>query len=240
MTRETRSNHCYILQQREDGREFTEQHFAAEYWEHKPGFRFMSGGRGGSCLIDIDGEHAILRQYHRGGYVGRWLSRQYLWLGKSMSRPWREWRVLQRARQAGLPAPEPIAACLWRFGLIYHAALIIHYFDDTEMLTERLAREVLPEQKWQELGALFRQMHAKGIRHADLTSDNVLIDSKDRFYLVDFDKARIMSSLDDWQWRPLYRFQRSVLKRHQNSPLHYNEDNWQALMDGYQAGDISS
>lgn len=239
MTRETRTGRCVILQQREDGREFGVQHFSAAHWEHKPGFRYMSGGRGGSCLIDIDGEHAILRQYHRGGYIGRWLSNQYLWLGKSMTRPWREWQVLLRARQAGLPAPEPIAACIWHFGLFYHASLIIHYFDDTEMLTQRLAREVLPKQKWRDLGILIRRMHGEGIRHADLTSDNVLIDSQERFYLVDFDKARIMPRLDDWQWRPLYRFQRSVLKRHRNSPLHFNQDDWQALMDGYQSGDAS-
>ena len=43
-----------------------------------------------------------------------------------------------------------------------------------------------------------------------------------------------MPKLDDWQWRPLYRFQRSILKRHQASPLNYGEDDWQALMDGYQ------
>jgi 3-deoxy-D-manno-octulosonic acid kinase len=236
MTRESRTGHCYIRQRQDYDFEFGEAHFSPHFWEHKPGFRYMSGGRGSSsCQIDIDGEHAILRQYHRGGYIGRWLDRQYLWLGKSMTRPWREWEVLRRARSAALPVPKPIAACVWRFGPWYHAALIIHYFDDTEMLTQRLAREKLPPQKWRDLGSLFGRMHGAGIRHADLTSDNVLIDSQDRFYLVDFDKARMMKRLDDWQWRPLYRFQRSVLKRQQKNPLHFDENDWQSLMDGYQS-----
>ena len=235
MIRESRSGRCYILQRQDDERDFDASYFSPDHWQHQPGFRYMSGGRGGSCLVDIDGERAILRQYHRGGYIGRWLDNEYLWLGKTMSRPWREWQALRHARDAGLPVPEPIAACIWRFGLFYHAALMIHYFDDTEMLTQRLRREELPQRKWHELGLLIRRMHAAGIRHADLTSDNLLIDSEDRFYIVDFDKASVMRRLDDWQWRPLYRFQRSVLKRKRNKPLHFTEDDWQTLMDGYQA-----
>ncbi|UCH39109.1 MAG: 3-deoxy-D-manno-octulosonic acid kinase [Gammaproteobacteria bacterium] len=235
MTRETKSGGCHILQRQDDSREFRKEHFTPDYWQHKPGFQFTSGGRGGSCLIDIDGEHAILRQYHRGGFVGRLLHNQYMWLGKRMSRPWREWKVLQQARRVGLPVPDPIAACICRFGPWYHAALIIHYFEDTEMLTQRLAREPLSPQGWYEIGLLIKRMHSEGIRHADLTSDNVLIDSEDRFYIVDFDKARIMNRLDDWQWRPLLRFQRSILKRQRNSPLNFTMDDWQSMMDGYQS-----
>jgi 3-deoxy-D-manno-octulosonic acid kinase len=78
-------------------------------------------------------------------------------------------------------------------------------------------------------------MHAEGIRHADLTSDNVLIDSQNRFYLIDFDQARVMNQIDDWQWQPLYRFQRSIDKRNRKLNLNYGEDDWQLLMDGYQS-----
>jgi 3-deoxy-D-manno-octulosonic acid kinase len=78
-------------------------------------------------------------------------------------------------------------------------------------------------------------MHAAGIRHADLTSDNILIDSQDRFYLIDFDMARVMNRIDDWQWRPLYRFQRSMEKRDRKQKLHFDDDDWQELMDGYQS-----
>ena len=69
----------------------------------------------------------------------------------------------------------------------------------------------------------------------DLNSDNILIDSKDRFYLIDFDRARVVKQLDDWQWQPLYRLQRSIDKRHRQQALNCSEDDWQALMDGYQS-----
>jgi hypothetical protein len=45
----------------------------------------------------------------------------------------------------------------------------------------------------------------------------------------------MMTALGDWQWKPLYRLQRSLDKINRTSPLHYGDDDWQALMDGYQA-----
>ncbi len=185
--------------------------------------------------IGLDGRDAVLRRYHRGGAVGKLLSDQYLWMGKILSRPWREWKILERARRAGLPVPEPIAACICRSGLWYRAVLVTAYLEDTEMLTQRLEREVLKPGSWHRIGLLLKRMHAAGIRHSDLTSDNLLIDSRDRFYLIDFDMARVMNVIGDWQWRPLYRFQRSLEKRHRNRKLHFDDDDWQALMDGYQS-----
>ena len=152
-----------------------------------------------------------------------------------MTRPWREWHILQRALKAGLPVPEPMAACACRSGLWYRAALITVYLEDTEMLTQRLQREKLSPGSWHQLGLLIKRMHAEGIRHADLTSDNVLIDSQNSFYLIDFDQARIMNQIDDWQWQPLYRFQRSIDKRNRKQILNYDEHDWQLLMDGYQS-----
>jgi 3-deoxy-D-manno-octulosonic acid kinase len=235
MTREFKSSKCFILQSRECKHEFSDEEFTSDYWRHQPGHQATVGGRGGSYLIDIDGRQAILRRYQRGGHVGKLLSDQYLWLGWRMTRPWREWHILQRALKAGLPVPEPIAACACRSGLWYRAALITAYLEDTEMLTQRLQREKLPPESWHNLGLLVKRMHAEGIRHADLTSDNVLIDSQNRFYLIDFDQARVMNQIDDWQWQPLYRFQRSIDKRNRKLNLNYGEDDWQLLMDGYQS-----
>lgn len=235
MLRVVKSGNCIILQPQDSVLEFSEQHFEAAYWQNRPGYDTFAGGRGGSCVIQLDGTRAMLRQYHRGGFAGNLLSNQYLWMGKMMSRPWREWYVLLRARQAGLPVPEPIAARACRSGLWYRASLITAFLEDTEMLTQRLRREQLQPDCWHRLGVLVKQMQAEGIRHADLTSDNVLIDSQDRFYLVDFDKARIVNHIGDWQWRPLFRFQRSMEKRNRIQKLYYDADDWQSFMDGYQS-----
>ena len=235
MVREVKSSNCYILQQRDDERQLQQEQFEARHWRQRPGYEVISSGRGGSIRMELDGRAAILRRYHRGGVVGKLLSDQYLWMGKTLSRPWREWKILQRARRAGLPVPEPIAASICRSGFWYRAALITAYLQDTETLTQRLERTELNPGCWHRIGLLVKRMHAAGIRHADLTSDNILVDSQDRFFLIDFDMARVMNRIDDWQWRPLYRFQRSMEKRNRNRKLHFDDDDWQALMDGYQS-----
>lgn len=235
MPREVKSSNCYILQPSDRSEDYVREQFDPAYWREHPGFAAIEGGRGGSCRIVIDGRKAILRRYMRGGIIGKLFAARYLWFGNSRARPWLEWKILERALEAELPVPEPLAACVCRHGLSYSAALIITYLNDTETLTDRIARERLKLDSWRRLGALIKRLHAAGIRHADLNSDNVLIDSRNRFYLIDFDKARIMKRLDDWQWRPLYRLQRSIVKRNQLRPLNYTADDWQALMDGYQA-----
>ena len=233
--REVKSANCYILQQRDDTRQLQPEQFDVTHWQQRPGYEVISSGRGGSVRIELDGRAAILRRYHRGGVVRKILSDQYLWMGKTLSRPWREWRILQRACRADLPVPEPIAASICRTGLWYRAALIMAYLPDTETLTNRLQRTELKPGCWHRIGLLIKRMHVAGIQHADLTSDNILIDSQDRFYLIDFDMARVMNRIDDWQWRPLYRFQRSIEKRDRNRKLQFDEDDWQELMDGYQS-----
>jgi 3-deoxy-D-manno-octulosonic acid kinase len=235
MPQEHKSANCHILQASGLNQHLDSGHFDPGHWREQEGFRQRVGGRGGTCMIELDGRRAVLRRYHRGGLVGRFLYNQYLWLGKNLSRPWREWKVLELARAAGLPAPEPLAACICRSGLSYRAALITAYLENTEMLTERLERTDLGADVWYALGQLVKRMHDAGIRHADLTSDNVLIDNEDRFYLIDFDQARVMKRLDDWQWRPLLRFRRSIEKRDRRRKLYFGENDWQALMDGYQS-----
>ncbi len=226
---------CRVRQQADLQWQFRAEHFSVEFWRQQPGFMATAGGRGSSCLIEIDGRNAVLRRYRRGGVVGNLFSDQYLWLGQARTRPWQEWEVLEQARAAGLPVPEPLAACTSRSLLWYRAALVTAFIDDTEMMTQRLRRILHPAYLSAHPLRQIKRMHSAGIRHADLTSDNILMDSRDRFYLVDFDKACNMPHLDDWQWQPLYRFQRGLEKRHRHQPLHNADDDWQAFMDGYQS-----
>jgi 3-deoxy-D-manno-octulosonic acid kinase len=201
----------------------------------KPGFHKIEGGRGGSVKISLDGIEVILRPYYRGGMVKRLVADQYLWTGKTRTRPWQEWMIMQRARAAGLAVPEPIAACALKSGLCYRAAIMTRFVDDTETLASRLAEAVLETDRWYQLGLLIKRMQLEGIRHADLNASNILVDKQDQFYIIDFDKARVVTHLDDWQWQPLYRLQRSLEKFDRNDPLNYHPNDWQALMDGYQS-----
>lgn len=229
------SARCYILQDENAIDKLQAQHFEIDFWREKPGFETVEGGRGGSARIDLNGRSAILRQYRRGGLIQNISRDRYIWLGKTRTRPWREWRLLQEARIAGLPVPEPLAAFACRSGLSYRAAIITGYLKDTQTLADYLVQSPLDHKLWFRLGETIKKMQVLGFRHTDLNANNLLIDRDSKIYIIDFDKGRKMKGLDDWQWSALYRLQRSLVKIDKLKNLHYRDDDWQAFMDGYQA-----
>ncbi|MCP4232183.1 MAG: hypothetical protein GY770_01175, partial [Aestuariibacter sp.] len=92
---------CYILQDESTAHKLEQRHFDIDFWRDTPDFTELDGGRGGSVKIELHGQAAVLRQYKRGGLIRRISADRYIWFGKSRSRPWREWQVLRRAREAG-------------------------------------------------------------------------------------------------------------------------------------------
>jgi 3-deoxy-D-manno-octulosonic acid kinase len=234
MVRQRSYSSCHLWQCDELQTPLADQHFDLDFWRDKPGYAELSGGRGATVRIILDDEPAILRRYYRGGLVGKFLTDQYLWLGKAMTRPWREWQILDRAYRAGLPVPKPVAACVCRRLWWYHAAIITGYLANTETLAARLQVAEAPSGLWYRLGQIIRQLQEEGICHPDLTVTNILIDDDDRLFIIDFDNARIKPRLDDWQWRPLHRLKRSFDKFNREYRPDYAGDDWQALMDGYQ------
>jgi 3-deoxy-D-manno-octulosonic acid kinase len=210
-------------------------HFDPAYWRHDSESSEVFGGRGGSIKININGLPAILRPYLRGGMAASLSTDRYLWTGKSRSRPWREWSMLKLAMKAGMPVPRPLGACVQRSGLLYRAAIITAWLEDTETLAERLLQGPLQKESWHELGILLREFQEHGFRHADLNANNLLINQQGKFFIIDFDKAVEMKSLQDWQWLALRRLQRSLEKIDRQNHLHYRPSDWLALIDGYQS-----
>ena len=226
---------CYILHDEEVSGNLERKHFDSAYWPTNAETEKVFGGRGGSIKINLHGRPAILRQYLRGGMVARLSTDRYLWLGKTRTRAWREWSTLKLAMEAGLPVPAPLGVCVCRDGLLYRAAIITAYIDNSETLAERIMHTALGQKSWHRLGLLLKQFQEHYFRHADLNANNILIDKRDQFFIIDFDKARMMKNLDDWQWLPLRRLQRSLEKIDRQQKLHYRVTDWQALIDGYQS-----
>lgn len=226
---------CHVLQADSLSLEIDSELFDVDYWIESDDVQSLEGGRGGTVKICFDEQEIVLRQYRRGGLVRLISTDCYLWFGLKHTRPWREIAVLQQARDAGLPVPEPVAACVCQSGLGYRGSIMTRFIPESRSLSSLLGERELDSDLWYRLGGLIRQFHRQKIKHADLNASNILIDSHDHFYLVDFDKARIMREIGDWQWRPLYRLQQSLQKWQKSKRLIYREENWQSLMDGYQA-----
>ena len=235
MSQENQLERCYILHDEDAVGNLELNHFDPAYWRANAEYEEVFGGRGGSIKINLEGRPSILRRYLRGGMVARLSTDRYLWLGRSRTRAWREWTVLRQALEAGLPVPTPLGACVCREGLLYRAAIITAYIDKSETLAERIGHSALGQKSWNRLGLLLKQFQGHYFRHADLNANNILIDDQDRFYIIDFDKARLMKNLDDWQWTVLRRLQRSLEKIDRQHKLYYRPTDWQALIDAYQS-----
>ena len=195
-----------------------------------PGY---AGGRGSTLFISHGDHQWVLRHYHRGGLMGRWLDDEFPWLGLERSRPWREFLLLEELARRELPTPRPIAARVQRSGLIYSADLITLRIPDVVPLSTRLAEQGLAEGGWRDVGRLVGRFHNQQVFHADLTAHNLQIDSDDRLFLLDFDRGRIMPGAGAWTRANLDRLQRSLRKISADGSLQFREQDWDALRGGY-------
>ena len=210
--------------------------FDFEHWRDARSAPGYSGGRGKTLFIDLGTQPCVLRHYYRGGFVGRFLDDQFLFLGSASSRPFLEFRLLMRLSERALPAPRPLAARCVRHGLIYSADLITLQLPDVEPFSSRLARGPVEEQVWRRVGETVGRFHRACIFHADLTAHNLQIDTRDQIFLLDFDRGQLMQRGGRWASRNLDRLHRSLDKISADDAIEFSAREWGWLLSGYEAG----
>jgi 3-deoxy-D-manno-octulosonic acid kinase len=109
-----------------------------------------------------------------------------------------------------LPVPRPIAACYWRRGASYRAAILVERLVGVRSLGDLVAADPASA-PWDETGRLVARFHRAGLDHADLNAHNILFEDG-RGWLIDFDKGRMRIPETAWRERNLARLQRSLLK----------------------------
>ena len=92
-------------------------------------------------------------------------------------------------------------------------------------------------------GAAIAAFHRRGVHHADLNAHNVLLRYDGRaaapVYLIDFDRGRIRPR-GTWEQHVLQRLRRSLDKVKRQQPgSTFEENDWRALMAGYEANEAS-
>jgi 3-deoxy-D-manno-octulosonic acid kinase len=107
-----------------------------------------SGGRGNTLILDDGRQEYVLRHYRRGGLVSRLVSDSYLWLGEDRTRPFAEWRILQKLANAGLPVPRPAVARYCRQGFTYTADIITLRVPGIRSLSALLAGKPVSRRVW--------------------------------------------------------------------------------------------
>jgi 3-deoxy-D-manno-octulosonic acid kinase len=180
-------------------------------WQRQGAVALETQGRGKVLIVARGADRWVLRHYHRGGLVARFVEDHYLWLGLERTRSFREWRMLRRLHDAGLPVPDPVAAHVYRTGAIYTADIITSYLPNTRPLSWFISQGQVPPQCWRRIGRMVRTVHDHGVDHPDLTAHNILLDDRDDVFLVDFDNACIKQP-GEWRRLGVERLQRSLRK----------------------------
>ena len=197
----------------------SEKHFSAKFWVTKKGYRKLENGRGASIVFNLEDKKYVLRKFLRGGFIANFLYDSYLWLGLSRSRVFNECLVLEHAQKEQVLVPKFVAYHLERRGLFYSQSIITQFIENRGTLAEVLNRRELSLAEWKSLADSIKAMHKASINHVDLNANNILYGNNDRFYIIDFDKAQVMSDKNRWPQKNVDRLLRSLRKE---SPKYLN------------------
>lgn len=208
--------------------------FNSSVWAQRSAIVGFAEGRGTTFFIQHQGRDFVLRHYQRGGLAAKISNEKYFWSGLRFTRPWREWRLLEKMQEKGLPVPIPAAVRVVRKGIFYKADIMMHRIPHSRTLMQILMSEELVEGYWIAIGSIIRRFHENGVYHADLNANNILLDDGGRCFLIDFDRGRIRKPKMKWQKENLSRLKRSLTKISQNQNVFYfTDENWRTLLRGY-------
>lgn len=163
----------------------------------------------------------IVKHYRRGGLLSYLMKRSYLKWGKTRCQV--EYDQLQNACHSGISVPEPIAYAYK--GLLFYQAWLITREIPNPLSLANLSildteRTLTAQKKLIEQMALLID---NNIYHTDLHPGNVLVDSKNCIFIIDFDKAHLyMKSKTNLQKKYIQRWNRAVLKHKLPETLYWS------------------
>jgi 3-deoxy-D-manno-octulosonic acid kinase len=173
-------------------------------------------GRGNTFFVNLEGHALVLRHYRRGGMARRMSANRYIFTGLSRTRAMLEFDILQKMHNMQLPVPKPYACRVIKHGATYEASIVTHRLQGNT-LAHLCDSTTLSDQQWKNIGSTVARFHKKGIYHADLNANNILLDDEDQVSLIDFDRARFrpvsaQHSYEKWCVSNLDRLCRSLEK----------------------------
>ena len=169
-------------------------------------------GRNGIIISPLASVGTVaIKGYRRGGIFGHFVQRRYVRSVKS--RPEHEFEMLDRVRDLGVNAPEPVAYVeLGRW--LYRGWLITREIPGRQPLAsfdfrdEEEARSLM-----EEIGRQISILIINRIFHVDLHPGNVVIGADGDPYILDFDKAvEFKGSIAALRDNYVHRWRRAVIK----------------------------
>lgn len=208
--------------------------FDSLYWQQKDAILGSAKGRGITWFVRTEKLNAALRHYYRGGLFGKLVSDLYPFFGWEKTRAYREFELLAYLREEKVPVPRPIAARVVRHGLLYRADLLSELIPNAKDLVAILIEHSISDNMCRAIGRVVRRLHDVGVCHTDLNIHNILIDTDDKVWLIDFDKCDRRSG-EAWKQENLSRLQRSFNKEIEKRRIQWRAEQWDILLQGYNA-----
>ncbi|RUO60482.1 3-deoxy-D-manno-octulosonic acid transferase [Pseudidiomarina insulisalsae] len=219
---------------------FQEAYFDPDFWRARDQIKGAATGRSTAWFIAGEKIDMLLRHYYRGGLVGKLNKDRFKREPVAESRAMAEFELLLQLREQGLPVPEPLAArykkAPW-WG--YRADILVAVIPGAKDVFKCLSERPLSADEWHKLGAAIRQLHDADVYHSDLNCHNLMLDSADKAWIVDFDKCEFRES-GQWREGNLARLLRSFKKEYRKAQeasrdFHWQEErDWPLLMAGYE------
>jgi 3-deoxy-D-manno-octulosonic acid kinase len=202
--------------------------FDPEYWQSVNKIVGAATGRGTTWFVQLDAMQAALRHYRRGGLFGKLVKDLYWFSGWDKTRSAEEFQLLLTLIKAGVNVPRPIAARAVKVGLTYQADLLSERIPNARDLVSILQERSLSKAMYKKIGQEIAKMHNAGVNHTDLNIHNILIDDKDKVWIIDFDKCN-QASEGRWRQLNLERLKRSFLKEKNKRDIQWSESDFEAL-----------
>ncbi|MCK5325751.1 MAG: 3-deoxy-D-manno-octulosonic acid kinase [Woeseiaceae bacterium] len=215
--------------------QISEDRFTPGGWLHAELLKgsLGSGGRGNTMFVGNVPRQFVLRHFMRGGMIGKVVRDRYVWTGEDNTRPFVEWRLLAKLAVNDLRVPRPAAARYRRLGPTYTADIITVRIPEVRPLSQFITMQARDEEFWQTMGAAIHEFHGSGVYHADMNAYNLQIDNAGKLWMLDFDRGRLLQP-GAWQQKTLNRLHRSLVKIKTLDPgVHFDNGNWEALLEGY-------
>lgn len=206
--------------------------FDSSYLQSRNWVSRTAQGRGDTFFFSWEGYSLVLKRFYRGGAIRHLSKDWYIWMGKGKSRPEKEFVLLARMEEWGMPITRPVAARIRRKGLFYQADMITEELEGVTPLSGILTKRELRADEWVKMGAVIRRFHDRGVCHTDLNAHNVMI-SDEALYLIDFDNGSVRGD-GEWKRDNVERLKRSLLKlKDLNETFYFDDAGWRALLEGY-------
>ena len=167
-------------------------------------------GRGMAPVVELAGEHCVVRHFRRGGSVVSVLGDRYL--RTSGNRALDELNASETIRARGVATPRVKCVAWYDDGMFRRYDMATHFIPSARDLTDALFDDTDRTLVVEHAAVLLRDVVRNGLLHRDLNLKNILV-ADDGAYVLDLDRAQIFDRLTQMQASAMRtRFMRSLTK----------------------------